>query len=81
MTMKLVFPGSERAQMLLEERHYTIGTDAISDVVLAEAGMAPRHCELAVSAQGVQLHVPNGCHVAVNERPQQVVPHVIDPRD
>ncbi len=69
MTMKLVFPGSERAQMLLEERQYTIGTDANSDVVLVEAGMAPRLCELAVSTQGVQLHVPNGCHVAVNERP------------
>ena len=69
MTMKLVFPGSERAQMLLEERHYTFGSDADSDVVLRDGDIAPLHCQLAVSAQGVQLHVADGCHVTVNERP------------
>lgn len=69
MTMKLVFPGSERAQMLLEERLYTVGSDADADIVLANAGTAPVHCELAVSAQGVQLRVPEGHHVVVNERP------------
>jgi len=69
MAMKLVFPGSERAQMLLEPRLYTVGSDAGADVVLADDGMAPLHCELTVNAQGVQLHVPDGHQVTVNERP------------
>jgi predicted component of type VI protein secretion system len=68
MTMKLVFPGSGRAQMLLEERHYTVGADPGADVVVADAGAASMLCELAVSAQGVQLRVPEGHNVAVNER-------------
>lgn len=69
MTMKLVFPGTERAQVLLEQRNYTIGSDADADVRLTEGDVAPRYCELKVSAQGVQLHIPEGSQVLVNERP------------
>lgn len=68
MSMKLVFLGSTRAQMLLEERQYTIGSDAASDVVLADGGVAPRHCELAVTTQGVQLRIPEDGHVVVNDK-------------
>ncbi len=69
MSMKLVFPGSDRAQLLLEPRNYTIGSDPGADVVLADGAVAPMHCELAVSAQGVQLRIPESSRVVVNERP------------
>lgn len=69
MSMKLVFPGSDRAQLLLDQRNYTIGSDAGADVVLADANIAAMHCELAVTAQGVQLRIPESSHVVVNERP------------
>ena len=69
MSMKLVFPGSDRAQVLLEQRNYKIGSDTTSDVVLADENAAAMHCELAVTAQGVQLRIPEGSHVSVNERP------------
>ncbi|MGV8921990.1 MAG: FHA domain-containing protein [Thermomonas sp.] len=69
MSMKLVFPGSDRAQLLLDQRNYTIGSDAGADVVLADGNVAPMHCELVVSAQGVQLRIPESSHVVVNERP------------
>ena len=69
MTMKLVFPGTERAQLLLEQRNYAIGSAPGADVVLVEGGIAPLHCELAVSTQGVQLRIPDGSQVLVNERP------------
>jgi len=68
MSLKLVFLGSTRAQLLLEPRNYTIGSDAAADVVLADVGATPMHCELAVSAQGVQLRIPEGNKVVVNER-------------
>ncbi|MEO5962394.1 MAG: FHA domain-containing protein, partial [Thermomonas sp.] len=68
MTMKLVFPGNDRAQLLLEQRTYTIGSAAGSDVVVDEPGIAPWHCELIVSAQGVQLRVPDDRNVEVNGR-------------
>ena len=69
MAMKLVFPGSDRGQLLLEMRTYTIGTDPASDVVVDGVGNAPLHCELTVSAQGVQLRIPDGNPVDVNDRP------------
>lgn len=68
MSMKLVFLGSTRAQLMLEQRKYTIGSDAAADVVLADVGASPIHCELAVSAQGVQLRIPDGNRVVVNEQ-------------
>lgn len=69
MSMKLVFPDSDRAQMLLDQRHYTIGSDVGADLVLADGNVAPIHCELAVTAQGVQLRIPGSNLVVVNDRP------------
>lgn len=67
--MKLVFPEGDRPQMLLEPRAYRIGSAPDADVVLAADGVEPLHCELQVGAQGVQMRVPNGIRVLVNERP------------
>lgn len=67
--MKLVFPTGERPQMLLDQGVYRIGSAADADVALAADGIEPVHCELQVGAQGVQVRVPNGIRVLVNERP------------
>ena len=69
MSMKLVFPGSDRAQLLLEQGNYTIGSSAGVDVLVSGPDVAALFCELAVSSQGVQLRVPEGGQVIVNERP------------
>ncbi len=68
MSMKLVFPGSDRAQLLLDQRNYTIGSDAGADVVLVDGNVEAMHCELVVSEHGVQLRIPEGSQVLVNER-------------
>ncbi len=67
--MKLVFPDGDRPQMLLDNRVYRLGSAPESDVVLAADGVEPIHCELQVGAQGVQMRVPGGIQVQVNERP------------
>ena len=67
--MKLVFPDGDRPQMLLEQRLYRLGSAHDADVVIGAEGVEPLHCELQVGAQGVQLRVPKGIPVRVNERP------------
>lgn len=69
MMMKLVFPAGDRPQMLLDPGTYRIGSAADADVALAAEGIEPLHCELQVGAQGVQMRVPAGIRVLVNERP------------
>ena len=69
MAMKLVFPGGEHAPMLLDRGTCRLGSAPDGDVVLSAEGIAPRHCELIVGAQGVQMHVQEGMAVQVNERP------------
>ncbi len=69
MMMKLVFPAGDRPQMLLDHGVYRIGSATDADVALAADGIEPLHCELQVGAQGVQMRVPNGIRVLVNERP------------
>ncbi|QIL20155.1 FHA domain-containing protein [Thermomonas sp. HDW16] len=69
MMMKLVFPAGDRPQMLLDQGVYRIGSAADADVALAADGIEPLHCELQVGTQGVQVRVPNGIRVLVNERP------------
>ncbi len=69
MMMKLVFPAGDRPQMLLDQGVYRIGSHADADVALAAEGIEPLHCELQVGAQGVQMRVPAGIRVLVNERP------------
>lgn len=67
--MKLVFPDGDRPQLLLDKRLYKLGAAPDADVVLAGDGIEPLHCELQVGAQGVQMRVPAGVRVQVNERP------------
>lgn len=67
--MKLVFPAGDRPQMLLDQGAYRIGSAADADVVLTADGIEPVHCELQVGPQGVQMRVPQGLRVLVNERP------------
>lgn len=69
MMMKLVFPAGDRPQMLLDQGVYRIGSAADADVPLSADGIEPLHCELQVGVQGVQMRVPHGIHVLVNERP------------
>lgn len=69
MMMKLVFPAGDRPQMLLDQGVYRIGSAADADVALAADGIEPLHCELQVGAQGVQMRVPAGVRVLVNDRP------------
>lgn len=67
--MKLIFPEGDRPQMLLEQRVYRLGSAPDGDVVLGADGVEPLHCELQVGAQGVQMRVPAGIRVLVNDRP------------
>lgn len=67
--MKLVFPDGDRPQMLLEQRAYRLGSAPDADVVIGAEGIEPLHCELQVGALGVQMRVPAGTRVLVNERP------------
>ena len=69
MMMKLVFPDSDRPQVLLDARAYRIGSAPDADVVLGADGVEPLHCELYAGAHGVQLRVPGGIPVRVNDRP------------
>ena len=69
MMMKLVFPAGDRPQMLLDQGVYRIGSGTDVDVALHADGIEPLHCELQVGTQGVQMRVPNGIRVLVNERP------------
>ncbi|HWS78738.1 MAG TPA: FHA domain-containing protein [Thermomonas sp.] len=67
--MKLVFPAGDRPQMLLDQGVYRIGSGVEAEVALHADGVEPLHCELQVGAQGVQMRVPSGIRVLVNERP------------
>lgn len=69
MMMKLVFPDSDRPQVLLEPRVYRIGSAPDADVVLDAEGVQLLHCELQSGPLGVQLRAPDGAPVRVNERP------------
>lgn len=67
--MKLVFPAGDRPQMLLDQGVYRIGSSVDAEVALHADGIEPLHCELQVGLQGVQMRVPNGIRVLVNDRP------------
>ena len=67
--MKLVFPAGDRPQMLLDQGVYRIGSSVDAEVALHADGIEPLHCELQVGSQGVQMRVPNGIRVLVNDRP------------
>ena len=67
--MKLVFPGGEHPQVLLDLGVNRVGSDPHCQVVLDRPGVQPRLCQLHVTAQGVMLDVPAGAGIHVNGRP------------
>jgi pSer/pThr/pTyr-binding forkhead associated (FHA) protein len=73
MSMKLVFPGGEHPQVLLEPGVSRVGSDPQATIVLHASGVLPQHCQLHVSATGVMLDVPHGIAVSVNGRPVEGV--------
>ena len=68
MGMKLVFAGGDRPPMVLEQRAYSIGSELAADLVVPGDDVAPMHCELRVGSHGVQLRIPPGRRVEVNDR-------------
>lgn len=64
--MKLVFPGGEHPQVLLNSGVNRIGSDPESEVRLF--GSQPLRGQINVTAQGVMLQVPDGAPVRVNGR-------------
>lgn len=64
--MKLVFPGGEHPQVLLNPGVNRIGSDPESEVRLF--GAQPLRGQINVTAQGVMLQVPDGSPVSVNGR-------------
>ena len=67
--MKLVFPNGEHPQVLLSPGVNRIGSAPDGSVVLDKPGIAPLHCEIHQSNFGVNLQVPSGSDVLVNEKP------------
>lgn len=67
--MKLVFPGGEHPQVLLGMGINRVGSDPDATIVIDRPGVAPKHCQLHVSANGVMLEVPPDTSVSVNGRP------------
>lgn len=58
--MKLLFPGGEHPQVLLNPGLNRVGSDPEGSVVLARPGVHPRHFDLFVTATGVNLQLPEG---------------------
>ena len=69
MSIKLVFPGGEHPQVLLDPGLSRVGSDPHATIVIDRPGVRPDHCHLHVSATGVVLEVPHGMPVSVNGRP------------
>lgn len=66
--MKLVFPGGEHPQLLLDRGKYRIGSDPQAQVLLAGAGVQAEHAELQYGVHGASLRIPAGNDVEVNGR-------------
>ncbi|HZH42891.1 MAG TPA: FHA domain-containing protein [Lysobacter sp.] len=66
--LKLVFPGGEHPQVILNNGVNRVGRDPQAQIVIDRAGVRPQHCELHVSDVGVMLQVPADAQVQVNER-------------
>ena len=69
MTMKLVFQTGNRAPVALPDGLYRLGSAANADILLDEEGVQPLHGELQAAGGRVQLRVPKGVPVRVNDRP------------
>lgn len=68
MPLKLVFPSSDRPQLLLDAGRYRVGSDPASEVLLSAEGAPALQCELLVGPHGVQLSIPPSQQVMVNGR-------------
>ena len=66
--MKLVFPGGEHPQVLLDKGINRVGSDPDGTIVIDRPGVLPKHCQLHVSSSGVMLEVPPRTPVSVNGR-------------
>lgn len=64
--MKLVFPGGEHPQFVLQPGVNSVGSAPGANIVLDKPGVQPRHCQLHVSPTGVMLDVPPHTAVSVN---------------
>lgn len=64
--MKLVFPGGELPQVILQPGINSVGSSPDATVVIDRPGVRPRHCQLHVGATGVMLDVPADARVTVN---------------
>ncbi|AXK71470.1 FHA domain-containing protein [Lysobacter sp. TY2-98] len=67
--MKLVFPGGEHPQVILQPGVNSVGSAPDANIVLDRPGVQPKHCQLHVTANGVMLDVPTDASVAVNGSP------------
>ena len=67
--MKLVFPGGEHPQVILQPGVNNVGSAPDAHIVLDRPGVQPRHCQLHVTANGVMLDVPADAAVTVNGSP------------
>lgn len=66
--MKLVFPGGEHPQVLLNPGVNRVGSDPDGTVVLDRPGVQARHCELVVGNNRVMLQALPGAETSVNGR-------------
>jgi pSer/pThr/pTyr-binding forkhead associated (FHA) protein len=64
--MKLVFPGGEHPQVVLQPGINSVGSAPDANIVLDRPGVQPRHCQLHVTPNGVMLDVPADASVSVN---------------
>ena len=67
--MKLVFQDGSRPPVALVDGSYRLGSAANADILLDDAGIQPLHGELHAAGGRVQLNVPKGVRVQVNDRP------------
>lgn len=67
--MKLVFPGGEHPQVILQPGVNSVGSAPDANIVLDRPGVQPRHCQLHVTPNGVMLDVPADAAVTVNGAP------------
>lgn len=64
--MKLVFPGGEHPQVVLQPGVNSVGSAPDAHIVLKADGVQPRHAHLHVTPNGVMLDVPADARVSVN---------------
>ncbi|MEO5624424.1 MAG: FHA domain-containing protein [Dokdonella sp.] len=66
--MKLVFPGGEHAPVELADGTTSIGSSTECGIVLSAPGIAPRHCEMTVSAGAVVARALDASPTVLNGR-------------